>query len=75
MSSQPLLSQIRQLPVPEQVELLRDVWDALVDSGATIGLTSEQQRELDQRLQQHRESPDNVISWEQARREIERDRP
>lgn len=72
MSDQSLLTQIRQLPVSEQLDLLRDVWDSLVDSGETVGLTREQQRDLDGRLQRHRESPDDVVSWEQARREIER---
>lgn len=72
MSDNSLLTQIRQLPVQEQVDLLRDVWDSLVDSGETVGLTSEQQRDLDRRLQRHRESPEDVVSWEQARREIER---
>jgi putative addiction module component (TIGR02574 family) len=72
MSENSLLSQIRQLPISEQVDLMRDVWDSLVDSGETVGLTHEQQRDLDQRLQRHQESPDDVVSWEQARREIER---
>jgi putative addiction module component (TIGR02574 family) len=72
MSDNSLLTQIRQLPVQEQVDLLRDVWDSLVDSGGIVGLTSEQQRDLDRRLQRHRESPEDVVSWEQARREIER---
>lgn len=72
MSDNSLLTQIRQLPVSEQVDLLRDVWDLLVDSGQSVGLTREQQRDLDRRLQRHRESPDDVVSWEQARREIER---
>lgn len=73
MSTASLLSQIRQLPVSEQVELLREVWDALADSGEAIGLTPQQQRELDRRLQEHRESPEDVIPWEQARAEIERE--
>lgn len=72
MSDNSLLTQIRNLPVSEQIDLLRDVWDSLVDSGEVVGLTSEQQRDLDRRLQRHEESPDDVFSWEQARREIER---
>lgn len=72
MSENSLLAQIRQLPISEQVDLLRDVWDSLVDSGETVGLTREQQHDLDERLQRHRETPDDLVSWEQARREIER---
>jgi putative addiction module component (TIGR02574 family) len=72
MSDNSLLAQIRQLPISEQVDLLRDVWDSLVESGETVGLTLEQQRNLEERLQRHQESPGDVVSWEQARREIER---
>ena len=72
MSDHSLLAQIRQLPISEQVDLLRDVWDSLVDPGETVGLTREQQHDLDERLQRHRETPDDLVSWEQARREIER---
>lgn len=71
MTEQSLLNQIQQLPVAEQVELLRDMWDSLVDSGQPLGLSERQRHDLDRRLEQYRKTPEHVISWPEARKEIE----
>jgi putative addiction module component (TIGR02574 family) len=62
-----LLSQARKLSLDEQLELVQAIWDDIVDRGAAPPLTAAQSAELDRRLADHRNDPDDVVPWSEVR--------
>ena len=44
------LDELRQLPVPERIQLVEDLWDSIASDQHALALTPEQQTELDRRL-------------------------
>jgi putative addiction module component (TIGR02574 family) len=43
-------AKLRKLPVDERIRLVEDLWDSIASDQAALPLTSEQQAELDRRL-------------------------
>jgi len=68
MSSELILKETRALPLTERIELCRNLWDEIVKSK---DLTPGEAAFIDQRLQEHLENPDDVISWEKARADLD----
>lgn len=64
-----LLSQARKLTLEEQLELVQAIWDNIAERGAAPPLTAAQSEELDRRLADHRQNPEDVVSWSEVRAE------
>ena len=47
------LASIQQLSVTERIQLVEDIWDSIATAPETLGLTENQQQELDDRLVAH----------------------
>jgi putative addiction module component (TIGR02574 family) len=60
MSSDLILKESRALPLVERIALCRDLWDEVVNSKE---LAPGEAELIDQRLQEHLQNPDDVISW------------
>lgn len=43
-------AKLRKLPVDERIRLVEDLWDSIASDQTALPLTSEQQAELDRRL-------------------------
>lgn len=56
-----------ELSVPDRIELLQRLWDALAANPESIALTDAQRAELDRRLDEYQESPDLGVPWESLR--------
>jgi putative addiction module component (TIGR02574 family) len=64
-----LLDKAIELPIPERIKLVEDIWDSIaIDSGA-VELTAEQRAELDRRLEDYRRNPEGNIPWETIKAE------
>jgi len=62
-----LLNQVSQLSVDERLELVEAIWDTI--DPTEIPLTEAQQQELDRRLNDHLDHPDDVVPWEEVKAE------
>jgi putative addiction module component (TIGR02574 family) len=62
-----LLEQARVLAVDEQIELAEAIWDGIVSRNAVPPLTKAQETELDRRLTDHLNNPDDVVSWDEVK--------
>jgi putative addiction module component (TIGR02574 family) len=62
-----LFDQVRQLSVEEQIELVEALWDNIVERNAVPGPTEAQKAELDRRLSEHADSPDDVVPWSEVK--------
>lgn len=67
-----LLTQAKELPVKERIELIDELWASVVNEGYEPPLTPEQAAELDRRLEEHRRNPNDVIAWIDMRAELRR---
>jgi putative addiction module component (TIGR02574 family) len=65
---------IDNLPSPERIILLQDIWDSLVDEQAIPELRKPQKHELDRRIADLDAHPENVLTWEQIKESILRGR-
>jgi putative addiction module component (TIGR02574 family) len=62
-----LLEEAKRLPLVDRAELFEALWESLREEGYDPDLTPAQATELDARLQDHREHPEDVVSWEEVK--------
>jgi putative addiction module component (TIGR02574 family) len=62
-----ILEQARKLGIDEQMELVEALWDGIVSQHTVPKLTEEQAAELDRRLADHLENPDDVVPWDEVK--------
>jgi len=70
MTHSALPPEIRELPVPERVALVEQIWESIVEDEASFELTVAQKRELDRRLAERASSSARGSEWGQAKRRI-----
>ena len=61
---QALLEQAIQLPIPERIKLVEEIWDSIEADPAAFELTAEQKAELERRIEDHRLHPEDSMPWE-----------
>ena len=59
--------EIELLSIDERLELVEALWDSIASSAA---LTDTQREELDRRLADHRQHPDDVTPWPEVKSSI-----
>ena len=65
-----LLKQATQLPVPDRIRLVEDIWDSIAEEPDLPPLSTAQKRELDRRLELMRKNPERGIPWSEAKQQI-----
>jgi putative addiction module component (TIGR02574 family) len=68
------LAALLKLPANDRIELALALWESLTDAEreAEFELTSEQEAELDRRIEEHLANPGSAIPWEEVRRKLAR---
>jgi len=64
------VSDLFDLPVAERIQLVEELWDSIAEAPEALPLTEEQGRELDRRLEAHRESPHAAAPWSEVRKRL-----
>ncbi|MBS4027510.1 MAG: addiction module protein [Ignavibacteriales bacterium] len=62
--------EILHLSVDEKILLVEELWDNIAASPKDIPLHDWQIKELDKRLVAHEINPDDVVSWEETKKDI-----
>ena len=70
MTHSALPSRIREMPVPDRVALVEQIWDSIVEDEAGFELTATQKAELDRRLAERASSMPRGSDWADAKRRI-----
>lgn len=73
MSTEPILSQFRELESDEKIRLVQELWDEIAEEVARRPLTEAQRRLLDERILDEEQNPDGFESWPKAKDDILRD--
>jgi putative addiction module component (TIGR02574 family) len=68
MRSEMIFKEARALPLAEQIELCRNLWDGILESHE---LTPGEAELIDRRLQDHLDNPDDVVSWGEVKAKFE----
>lgn len=58
---------INKLSVDEKIVLVNAIWDSIAAEPHPPLLTEEQRRELERRLQDAKQNPNDVVSWDEVR--------
>jgi len=58
---------IEKLSVEERLVLVEELWDSIADA---TPLTEAQRAELDRRIDDHENNPENVVPWESVKASI-----
>ena len=64
------LSEIKSLSVPERMLVVEQIWDSIADEQEALPITQAQRDELDRRLKDAEQSPDEGEPWEQVKAEL-----
>jgi putative addiction module component (TIGR02574 family) len=68
-----LSEQILPLTIPENLQLIEDIWDSVVMDADQIPLTQSHKQELDRRLASDQNIENEGESWEVVKRRIIKD--
>jgi putative addiction module component (TIGR02574 family) len=67
MTAKAIREQALALPPAERLTLMQDLWDSLEMDDASLPLSDEHARIIDERLAAHEADPNAVVSWEEAK--------
>jgi len=70
MGTHPIIETFRKLSQSERIRLVQELWDEISAEVAKLPLTEPQRRLLDERIQQHEQNPDDVETWQKAKKDI-----
>ena len=70
MNSSTIPFEIMELSLAERILLAEELWNSILPEQDKIGITDGQKQELDRRLADYHESPENGASWEDAKNKI-----
>jgi putative addiction module component (TIGR02574 family) len=64
------INDIKKLSVTDRISVIEDIWESILTSEAQYPIPDEQKRELDIRLKENTENPDQAKSWDEVRKNI-----
>jgi putative addiction module component (TIGR02574 family) len=70
MSTEPILTQFRELDSDEKIRLVQDLWDEIAEEVAHRPLSDAQRRLLDERILDEERNPDDFEAWSKAKEDI-----
>ena len=65
-----LISQIKNLSVPEKLLLVEEIWDDIIAGDPDITLSISQKKELDSRMASYKKNPGKCLNWWDAKKRI-----
>jgi putative addiction module component (TIGR02574 family) len=65
-----IIQEILKLSVPERILMVEAIWDSIVDDDEKINLSAETIKLLDERINLHRENPEDGSSWSEVKSRI-----
>ena len=64
------LSKILELPIEERIELVQSIWDSVAAVPEAVQLTAAQREELEERVRDYRNNPEDGSPWPEVRERI-----
>jgi len=67
-----ILQDILKLSVSERILMVEAIWDSIAENDEQVELTSETKQLLDDRLDAHKNNPDQGSGWNEAKARIKK---
>jgi putative addiction module component (TIGR02574 family) len=64
------LADVLELSLSERIQLVEDIWDSIAAIPQPLPLTEAQREELDRRLEDYRQHPEDGSPWEEVKKRI-----
>ena len=64
------MQDILKMSVSERILMVEAIWDSIADSDAQVELSEETKQLLDERLEAHKNNPDEGSSWDEVKTRI-----
>ena len=61
------IQELLRLSVSQRIQIVEAIWDSITASPELLPMTDAQRQELDRRLADHQEHPEDTRSWEEFR--------
>ncbi|HEX7707608.1 MAG TPA: addiction module protein [Thermoanaerobaculia bacterium] len=62
--------EIQEMPVPQRIELIGELWNSVIAAEDALPITDEHRRLLDESIEEYRQNPDAARPWDDVRREV-----
>lgn len=66
---------IDRLAVEDRLDLVEQIWDSIAADNIGLPLTDAQRIELERRIADHEQNPDDVVSWDEIRAAVSKHLP
>ncbi|MGI9054892.1 MAG: addiction module protein [Pyrinomonadaceae bacterium] len=64
------VAEILELSVAEKIQIVEDIWDSIIRNPEKLPLSETEKKELDKRLADYEQNPDDGIEWETLKNNI-----
>ncbi|MFM7406370.1 MAG: addiction module protein [Cuspidothrix sp.] len=64
------LNEIKALSIADRIRIVQDILESIAAEQVYPDLTTAQKQELDSRITDYKENPDNVMKWEEIKASI-----
>ena len=64
------LSEVLELPIADRIKLVQVIWDSVAAQPDQVPVTPEQRAELETRMREYRDAPDDVRPWDEVERRL-----
>lgn len=66
------IKDILKLSVNERIHLVQTIWDSIAIDTEESGISEEHKKILDERLEAHKNNPNDVVSWDEVKRSVKK---
>lgn len=67
-----IIEEILKLSVPERILMVEAIWDSIEEKDEIFGLDDKTKQLLDERLEAHRNNPNEGSTWEDVKARIKK---
>ncbi len=65
-----IMQDILKMSVPERILMVEAIWDSIAENDEQVELSAETKQILDERLEAHKNNPDEGSSWNEVKARI-----
>ena len=66
------IKKILKLSVNERIHLVQTIWDSIAIDTQESEISEEHKKILDERMEVHKNNPNNIVSWEEVKKSVKK---
>ena len=66
-----VIAEIKSLNIQKKLEIVEDIWQSIFKSDEKLPVSAAHKKDLDERLKNYKNNPDEESSWEDVKKRIE----